>query len=225
MKQRYNVWYWILTALPVVAALVVFPFFPDSIPAHYNLRGEVDRWGSRGELLIVPVVYSLMAVLFYQVLRLVQKKGNKQNEKAVMVCGLAMLLLLNVINGVIIYQAYQGASGNASLPEVDTVRVISIVISLLFLALGNLLPKCKQNEVIGIRTKWTLESEEVWYRTHRLGGKVMVASGFVCLLLCAFWLEGLAALTAVILVLLLGTALECVYAYRLYQKLGKHARP
>ena len=52
---------------------------------------------------------------------------------------------------------------------------------LLFIVLGNYMPKFRQNSFMGIRVKWTLESEANWNATHRMGGKVWVAGGFACL--------------------------------------------
>lgn len=69
---------------------------------------------------------------------------------------------------------------------VDVGRLVPIGVGVLFIVLGNYMPKIKPNYFIGIRTPWTLESEAVWNKTHRLGGKVFIAMGILSML-TAFW--------------------------------------
>jgi uncharacterized membrane protein len=77
---------------------------------------------------------------------------------------LVMFLFFSMINCCIFYIA----SGN----DLDMVQVIIIGILILFAMLGNYLINVRQNWFIGIRTPWTMQNEEVWKRTHRLGGKL-----------------------------------------------------
>lgn len=58
-------------------------------------------------------------------------------------------------------------------------RIIPVLVGLLFVYLGNVMPKFKHNYFVGIKTSWTLASEQVWYLTHRLTGKVWVGGGIV----------------------------------------------
>jgi uncharacterized membrane protein len=74
---------------------------------------------------------------------------------------------------------------NAMGVELDVLKIGFLVIGVLFLILGNYLPKCKHNYTIGIKIPWTLASEENWNATHRFAGKVWVA-GSILLLICAF---------------------------------------
>lgn len=69
---------------------------------------------------------------------------------------------------------------------VDVGRLVLIGVGVLFIVLGNYMPKIKPNYFIGIRTPWTLESEAVWNKTHRLGGKVFIVMGILSML-TAFW--------------------------------------
>ena len=87
---------------------------------------------------------------------------------------------------------------------------------ILFIAIGNYLPKCKRNFTAGIKIKWTLENEENWYATHRFGGKVYVIGGFF-LLLCMF-LPTLIALYVGGVVLTAIIFIPIVYSYIYYKK-------
>jgi uncharacterized membrane protein len=91
--------------------------------------------------------------------------------------------------------------------------LMPILLGLLFVAIGNYMPKCKQNYTIGIKIPWTLASEENWNRTHRLAGWVWVGGGVVMLLsgfLGIFWLT---LVPAIIMV-----AVPLIYSYILHQK-------
>lgn len=68
---------------------------------------------------------------------------------------------------------------------------------LLFMVIGNYLPKVKQNNTIGIRVVWSLMDEENWNATHRFSGKLWMASGILCMLCGLFgkaWLHWLCIL-------------------------------
>ena len=47
----------------IILLLVVWGMLPDQVPGHYNAVGEVDRWGSKWELLILPLVGAFILIL------------------------------------------------------------------------------------------------------------------------------------------------------------------
>jgi uncharacterized membrane protein len=65
-------------------------------------------------------------------------------------------------------------------------KIVPLGVGLLFIILGNYMPKVKKNWFVGIRTPWTLASEEVWNKTHRLGGKIFILAGLLMIL--GIWL-------------------------------------
>nr|WP_106779752.1 DUF1648 domain-containing protein [Lysinibacillus timonensis] len=42
--------------LSIIYAIVNWGSIPDQIPGHFNGAGEVDRWGSKYELIILPII-------------------------------------------------------------------------------------------------------------------------------------------------------------------------
>lgn len=62
--------------------------------------------------------------------------------------------------------------------------LINGMTALLFLVIGNILPKIGMNSVIGIRTHWAMESEDAWNYTQRQGGRLMVLASLVMLICC-----------------------------------------
>jgi uncharacterized membrane protein len=96
--------------------------------------------------------------------------------------------------------------------EPDVTVIVPLVLGILFVAIGNYLPKCTRNYTIGIKIPWTLDSEENWNATHRLAGKLWVAGG-ILLLPCAFlpapW-QGIAMLV----VLLVISTVPVIYSWQ-----------
>jgi uncharacterized membrane protein len=100
---------------------------------------------------------------------------------------------------------------------VDIAFFAELLIGLLFIIIGNYLPKARQNYTIGIRIPWTLANEENWNRTHRLAGYLWMICGVLMILLCltrllpAPWTVGL---------LLIMVLVPCGYSYWLHARKG-----
>ena len=90
------------------------------------------------------------------------------------------------------------------------------MLGVVFMALGNYLPKCKQNNTIGVRVKWTLESEENWNKTHRFAGKVWLFTGLL-IFGTMFTPFGESSVVFLVLVLIMSLA-PVVYSYCFYRK-------
>ena len=88
---------------------------------------------------------------------------------------------------------------------------------LMFMVIGNYLPKVKQNNTIGIRVIWTLQDEENWSATHRFSGKLWVASGVLCML-CGLFGESIAALVLYIVSIMAAAIVIILYSYLFYKK-------
>jgi uncharacterized membrane protein len=95
-------------------------------------------------------------------------------------------------------------------------RVVCVGMGLLFVVIGNFMGKFTRNFFVGIRTPWTLASDEVWLRTHRLGGKLFVAGGLVVL---GAGLLGVRSLVPFMLLPIVLALVPAVYSYVLYRRL------
>lgn len=93
---------------------------------------------------------------------------------------------------------------------------------LLFIAIcGNLLYNARPNLYMGIRTPWTLRNEEVWRRTHHVGGIWCFAAGITGFVICIF--APVAVLPVVLFIVAIVTGAVCVgYSYWLYRKIVTH---
>lgn len=97
-----------------------------------------------------------------------------------------------------------------------TYLITCFAFGLLFLAVGNYMPKIRQNRTMGVRVKWTLASEANWNATHRFAGKVWVAAGLLCMISALLPLEMM--LVVFIASIVLASVAPCVYSYRYYKQ-------
>ncbi|PZX39302.1 putative membrane protein [Nonlabens dokdonensis] len=166
--------------LPIIA-IVLLPFIylayvwnqlPEKIPMHWNMQGEVDRYGDKAELLIIPFLLPLLVYLIFLVVPKIdpKKKLNKMGNKLQAIKFL-MTTFMSILALFIIYTAKNESFANPN--------YIILFIGVLYVILGNYFKTIKANYFIGIRTPWTLENETVWKETHKLGGKMWFIGGLI----------------------------------------------
>jgi uncharacterized membrane protein len=99
----------------------------------------------------------------------------------------------------------------------DVARAIPAGICVVLAVIGNSLGKVKRNFYIGIRTPWTLASERVWYATHRMAAKVMVAAGVAGVVMALAGVPG----PAIVGLAVAGALLPVLYSLVLYKRLER----
>lgn len=194
--------------LPLLAALIFWNKLPTTIPIHWNAAGQVDGYGSKTmAFLLMPAI--LLAVQCLCVLVTTLDRRTKEQNRKPLVLVLWIIPIINLVTQALMLSAALGYS-----PDVTT--WFCILLGAMFVLIGNYLPKCKQNRFLGIKIKWTLQSEENWDATHRFGGKVWVIGGigfFLCLLIPSH----IRFIPVMILIALL-VILPFVYSYRYHKK-------
>ena len=167
--------YW-ATAVAGAVSLLVYPGLPSRVAIHFNAAGQVDGYGPRlTAVLLLPLVMLGLRALFAVLPLIDPKRENYQRFSDtywLMVNGL--LLFLGVLHVALLAYAL-----GAPL-RID--RVVAVALGVLFVVLGSYLARVEPNWFVGIRTPWTLSSEAVWRRKHRLGVRVFVVGGILCVL-------------------------------------------
>ncbi len=199
----------LILAAAIISSFYFYSHFPEKVPTHWNFAGEVDDWGSRAIAFIIPAVMVIMYVLF-MVLPFLDPKKEKyeQFSKVYHVFKDIIILFMAII--------YFATSLNALGYNLPIGIIVPVGVGLLFIIIGNYMGKIKSNWFVGIRTPWTLSSEEVWNKTHRFGGKMFMLGG-VLIAIDAFLPINyrLAVFMAAIILVLLGTV---GYSYLIYLK-------
>ena len=159
-------------------------------------------------VLFTPVLLALtLALCLYLTERL--EKDREKNKKINSVVIWTIPLLSNVT----FWVSFSIAAGHTELP---ITRIMGWLFAVIYLVMGNYLPKCRQNSTVGIRVKWTASTEENWNATHRLAGPCYMVCGF--LMIPASFLPEKAATFLLLGLLILGNAIPLVYSYTFYKK-------
>ena len=197
-----------LIATTWLATILIYPRLPSQIPLHWNFSGQVDRYGSRENLLVMPATMVVVVLLFAALPWLSPKRFEVNAFRSTY---LYIMVLLVALIG---YQHALMVWAALSKP-LDMGRSLLGALFLFLVLIGNVLGKVKRNFYIGVRTPWTLANERVWYATHRFAARVCVIGGLVGLLSLILTPSPIFAL-----VILISSALASViYSLAYYKRL------
>lgn len=202
-----------LLIAPFVASYFLWDQLPDQVPTHFNLSGEADDWGPKWiNAIMIPLIgvgiYALLLVL--PIIDPKKKISNVQKP-------VSAIRIFTSIFFVGIYAFVMAASLGS---DVNFSSYILIAVGALILILGNYMNSIKPNYFIGVKTPWTLESPEVWKKTHRLTSKLWIALGLL-MIISSFipaFVEFPYLITGLLVIL---AGVPIVYSYLIYQKIEK----
>ncbi|HHY15750.1 MAG TPA: DUF1648 domain-containing protein [Firmicutes bacterium] len=181
--QRNKVIFAFLGVFPVLLAALAVNYLPEKVPAHYNFAGEVTRYGSKWEVFILPLITLLIAPFVIWALKSTSKKQAKEGgteAKEIIVAGYILLVTFNLLSIFFLYTACKRVENLST--EVDYFKLLFSMLGAFFLVMGGVMPKLKRNSIIGLRTKWSLSSDEAWAKSQRFAGAVTAISGILLLL-------------------------------------------
>ena len=194
----------IIILLPMIAGLVLWNQLPGEIPYHWNAAGEVDGWASKPMAVFGTSALMLGLQWLAVIATLSDPKKQNHSQKVLQLIFWFIPVLTVVLSAMIYATAFGG--------NVRVEMIVPVLLGVVFVAVGNYLPKCKQNYTVGIKIPWTLHSEENWNRTHRLAGYVWVVGGVVMALsgfIGIFWLSLPAALGMALIPIIYSFVLSC----------------
>ncbi|HVB73592.1 MAG TPA: SdpI family protein [Ktedonobacteraceae bacterium] len=169
-----------LAILIIVAQVCIsvgtYPFLPPMVPSHFDAAGNINGYMPK---LVNALLYPGMSTALYLLLRFLMQAGpnlnyrsqRRANKAVVNLIAVGILLFLLLIQ--LLTTAY--ALG----VKIDISLVVELALSVLLIFLGNYMGKLRRNFWAGIRTPWTIASDVVWERTHRLGGWLFVLVGLL----------------------------------------------
>ncbi len=195
--------------LPFVYLAYIWNELPKEVPMHWNASGEIDRWGDKSELfmmlfMLTGITYFVFLIIPYiDPKQKLQNMGNKLNNLR-----LILALFMSALAIYILYSVQQKTSNPV---------LIFPLVGLLFAFLGNYFKTIKPNYFIGIRTPWTLENEEVWKKTHLIGGKLWFVGGLLMAL--TFVLPNKIQIYTFLAIAAVITIVPIVYSYLEFKKI------
>lgn len=212
-KLLQEIPFWILISLPILYLIKFWEEIPNTIPVHYNLYGEADRWGGKNTLYFIVILVPLLVYILFFLVKYIdpKKKIRSAGSKfyhiriflSMLIAGILVLYLQELID-----------------PSSNFQSTIFVVLGFIFFVLGNYFRNIKPNYFVGFRTPWTLENEEVWRATHHYGSVVWFVGGLLMILLNLWkpiqdiWIINSGIITVLVLVPIL-------YSFHKYTTLSK----
>ena len=196
-----------VTLFPILWGLIIWSQLPNQISIHFNAAGQANNFQSKVLAVFGLPVFLLLVHLFVIFVIRRDPKNSAMNEKMIRV----IYWLTPIVSLSISYLIYSKALGSTTNPSV----FVSALLGLIFVIMGNYMPKLKVNHTVGVRLPWTLQSEDNWHKTHRLAGKLWVIGGLILLLEAGLQFAVPYVLGIVILTIVL---IPILYSYQLSRK-------
>ena len=199
----------IVTVLPVLIGIICWNRLPDMMATHFGLNNEAD--GFSGKAFAVFGIPAFLLAVLWLCAFVTSHDPKRQNISPRM-----FSLMLWIVPVVSLYVAAVMYPANLGY-ELDITFFSELLLGLLFIVVGNYLPKARQNYTIGIKIPWTLANEENWNRTHRLAGYLWMICGILIIVfgltrfVSAPWLLGLPLIMVLV---------PCIYSYWLHARKG-----
>ena len=196
----------LICLLPLLAGALVYSRLPEQVATHFDLQGNPDGWSSRAFAAFgLPGILLAVNLLLPFLLRADPKHKNMSGA----------LVNITIWTVPVVSLLCSGLTlGRALGYDLRIEMVLPVFMGVLFILIGNYLPKTKQSYTMGIKLPWTLASEENWNRTHRLAGFLWVIGGAFFIVMSFIGWNFIAFLIPITLMVLVPT----VYSYLLYRK-------
>ena len=198
----------LFTLLPVLIGLLYWNQLPDLIPTHWGPDGQADSYSGKAfTVFFIPLV--LLAVHWLCLFITAHDPKNKgRNRKGL----LLVMWLMPLISNFVVTMIYASALDL----QLSPAAMVTVPIGLLFLVIGNYMPKIQQNHTLGIKIKWTLANEENWNLTHRFAGKCWALGGLLMLLCC--FLPETAVIWGIFASCIFLVLIPLFYSYGIYRR-------
>lgn len=166
---------------------------------HYDLQGNIDRWGSKTEELIFPIIILLLTGFWHVMIAYYEKKAKmipedkaasvnkaqavaKSNSKLLTIVGICMAVMFGAMHFAILYASCVQANAGLSTMTLDIGKLTCTLAGIFFIIIGNFLPKTKVNSIVGVRTPWSMYNENTWRLSNRLGAWLLIIAGLLTIL-------------------------------------------
>lgn len=196
----------LICLLPIILSLLVYDKLPDTMPIHWDIKGNPDGYSSKAfAALGLPLMMAGLNLITHFALNTDPKKANSS-----IVLKLIGKLTIPFLSVTIVPITMFAGLGY----EISIEKIVPAFAGLLFVIVGNYLPKSKQNYTVGIKLPWTLNNERNWNKTHRLAGYLWIIGGaiiFANSFLKIYW-------TPVFVIIIASMVfIPAIYSYTLYR--------
>jgi uncharacterized membrane protein len=211
----------VLVIAMIGIAVWVAGLVPDGarLPVHWDYNGNPNGFaGKWTALLIPPVMTAALSLLFYFLPAIEPREQHLQRSKGLVLAAWAGLLIVMVLIDLTVV-------GGALHWAISVQALMLVGVGLMYMLIGNQLGKSRSMFLVGIRTPWTLSSEEVWIKTHRLGGKLTMAAGLIMIAAAFAPLPGRAVPGLVMGLVVVMVGVPVLYSYVLWRRERASGQP
>ena len=219
---------WAISIIALIGTAIVLQFLPETIPMHHDMAGNIDRWGTRYESLIFPVIILAVSLHWTLFINHYEKKaqkstdekeqaGAKTNAKVVGIVGVSMAAMFTIMQGFMLYGSYIGAISGAEKQTVDIGKVSVILMGVIFIVLGNFMTKTRTNGTVGVRISWSMYNDNTWRKSNRFGAVSIMIAGVLTIITAAIMKNSFGATMISLGYLCLATILTVSYARKVYK--------
>ena len=205
----------------IAVALGVGAIIPGDLrlPTQWGVNGEADAFSGKWPALLMPAgIVAAVSLLFYFLPALEPRREGLERSQGLYLWGWAALLMMGGTIQLAVVSVALGWGIPANQLIVGAVGIMLVII-------GNQLGKSRSMYLVGIRTPWTLASEEVWIKTHRLGGKLTVAGGVVLAMAALLPLPSGLLATILLAVVAVAAGVPALYSFLLWRREKRSPQP
>jgi uncharacterized membrane protein len=199
--------------IPWVYLALIWNELPQNIPTHFGINGIPDKFGRKNEIIIAPLIFTIIGIVMYFILRNIHKIDPKKKYTATTSSILSKLSVVTIVLlcAVSIFICYSSLRG-----KVEGLPLFFCGLSLFLAYIGNLMHSIKPNYFAGFRLPWTLENEENWRKTHQLASKIWFTGGII-LAVISLILKFKILIIVYMISIFIMTLIPVFYSYNLYR--------
>ncbi len=194
-----------ITLLPILIGIILWDKMPDTIATHWGFDGKADGFSSKW-FAVLGIPAFLLAIHWICIFATSTDPKHKNISPKILGLILWICPMISLVMQTGIYAQALGLD-----PKIEFIT--PLMVGIMFIVIGNYLPKCKQSYTVGIKLPWTLQDEDNWQKTHRLADFVWVISGI--LMVCSAFFQWL---WIIFVVMILATLIPVIYSYLYYRK-------
>ena len=202
----------LLIATPFAYASYVYPSLPDTIPTHFNIKGEADAYGGKDSIFLGPGIMAVLGLFVFVLLSNIKSFDPKRYKVAddglYKKFALFTVAFLSMISFIIVF--------SASNHPISIGKLLLPAVGIAFAGFGWYMPKLHQNYFAGFKLPWTLENEDNWNETHKLAGKIWMYGGFAQAI-AALLLPNMAGFMVFCSITLIMIIIPTVFSYRMFK--------
>lgn len=222
MKRFKQILLLLSAVLPTVyTAITVFFILPDTVAAHFGANGTPDRYGSRYEAFLLPAIILFINIVYFLFRKFAVKSSTDDNSRTARHLDIVdtTVLCVNIILNAVCVMVLILMKHPAMMTNAENLifPIIATVIGVMFVMIGNIMPKTKPNSFVGIRLSWCMDSDEHWYIANRAGGIAMVISGIATIVSGLIFRSGY-YIIGMLIALIISLTVATVYSYVIIKK-------